>query len=115
MSDLRVVEAAGPYTHVALAGRLDAEGVDAVEVAFTGHTVARRLPTIVDLSEVTFLASLGMGMILRAARTLKRHDAGLVLLNPPAPVEKALRNSLLDEVIPVARGWDEALRLLRVG
>lgn len=115
MSDLKIVEEADSHTYVAFTGRLDSEGVDAVELAFTGHAVARRRPVIVDLSEVTFLASLGMGMILRAARTLKRHDARLVLLDPQAPVEKALRNAQLDEVIPIAHGRDEALRLLQAG
>jgi len=111
---LKIIDDDERVTHVALRGRLDTEGVGAVELAFTGRTAALRRPTIVDLSEVDFLASLGMGMLVRAARSLGNHQAGLVLLNPREPVERALRAAQIDVVTPIARDHAEALRLLRL-
>jgi anti-anti-sigma factor len=113
-TEIHVIESNDPVTHVALAGRLDSEGVDAIAIAFSGHTVARRRPTIVDLREVEFLASLAMGMIVRAARALKLHQAGMVLLAPREPVERALRSAQIDMITPIARDRDEALRMLEV-
>lgn len=110
---LKILESSERLMHVALVGRLDTEGVGVIEVSLSAHTVSRRLPTIVDLAEVTFLASLGMGMLVRIARTLRRHQAGLVLLNPQEPVERALRAARIDDITPIVHGQDEALRVLQ--
>ena len=89
------------------------ESVDAVEIRFSAQTVARHRPAIVDLSAVEYMASLAMGMIVRAARSLRRqHQAGMVLVNPQEQVERALRNAQIDGITPIARDREEALRLL---
>ena len=62
-------------THIALAGKLDVPGVHAVDVKFQGYTAARRRPTLVDLSGVEMITSLGMGMFISAARALQRVKA----------------------------------------
>jgi anti-anti-sigma factor len=112
MAELKVLETGEPVTRIVLVGRLDTQGVDAIEVAFTGQTSARRRPAVVDMSEVTFLASLGMGMLIRAAKSLRRHEAGMVLLAPSEPVEKALRLAQIHEVIPIVHGLEDAIRTL---
>jgi anti-anti-sigma regulatory factor len=58
--------------------------------------------------------SLGMGMLVRVAKSLKSHEAGMVLLGPTEPVERALRAAKNDEVIPIVRERDEALGVLHV-
>jgi len=100
-------------THLALLGRLDVAGMHAVDVKFHGYTAARRKPTLVDMSQVEFIASLGMGMLISCAKSLQRYGAKMVLLDPPAPVEEALKAVGIDQVIPIAHGLDDALRLLR--
>jgi anti-anti-sigma factor len=112
--DVKLIESSEKVTHVALCGRLDTEGVGAVELAFASHTAARRRPTIVDLSGVDYLASLGMGMLVRTARSLSSHSAGMVLLNPQGPVERALRAAQIDSVVPIVYERDEALRRLQL-
>ena len=111
---LKVIEQGERMTWVALEGRLDTQGVDDVETAFSAHTAAHRRPTVVDLSSVQFLASLGIGMIVRVARTLRRHDAGLVLLAPQETVERTLRAARIESFAPIARDRDEALSLLKL-
>ena len=100
-------------THLALLGRLDVAGMHAVDVKFHGYTAARRKPTLVDMSEVEFIASLGMGMLISCAKSLQRYGAKMVLLDPPAQVEEALKAVGIDQVIPIIHGLDDALRLLR--
>ena len=114
MAELWVVESGERYSHVAMIGRLDTEGIDSIETTFAAHTAARRLPAIVDMTSVTFLASLGMGMLVRVAKSLKQHQAGMVLVGPSEPVERALRAAKIDEVIPIVRRRDEALGVLEV-
>jgi anti-sigma B factor antagonist len=100
-------------THLALVGKLDVAGLHAVDVKFHGYTAARRKPTLVDMSQVEFIASLGMGMLISCAKSLQRYGAKMVLLNPTAPVEEAMKAVGIDQVIPIAQGLDDALRLLR--
>ena len=114
MADLTVIEHSDGLTHVALAGRLDVAGVDRAELKFTSHTAARKKPTIVDISQVDFIASLGIGMLISAARALASHGATMVLLSPQQEVARTLRASSIDTIIPIADSPDHALELLGV-
>jgi anti-sigma B factor antagonist len=99
-------------THVALVGRLDVAGLHAVDVKFHSYTAARRKPTLVDLSGLEFITSLGMGMFISCAKSLQRHKARMVLLNPTGLVNEALRAVGIDQVIPIVSSTEEAMRLL---
>ena len=56
-------------TKIKLAGRLDVAAAGQIELRFNTIAGARRA-VIVDLSKVTFLASMGMRMLLIAAKTI---------------------------------------------
>jgi anti-anti-sigma factor len=115
MAELKVIEASDSLTHIAVVGRLDLEGVHAVELRFTTQAAARRRPTLVDLSELEFIASLGMGMLLRTAKALDQHKVRMVLVQPQELVERALRASSLDKVIPIAADLEQAHQMLQGG
>jgi len=100
------------FTHIALSGRLDAGGMQGQDVKFTGYTAARRKPALVDLSQVEFIGSLGIGLLVSNAKALLSHGAALVLLNPSAPVDKVLRTTGIDQVIPIVQTLEDGLRLL---
>jgi len=102
-------------THLVLAGKLDAAGVQEVDIKFNGFTAARRKPTLVDLSQVEFIASLGVGMLISCAKALQRHGAAMVLLSPQDPVEKVLKTLGIDQVIPVVHDLEAGLRRLGAG
>jgi len=110
--ELRVLEAPGDFIYVALEGRLDLAGVQAVQPQFTSRVVARKRSTAVDVSGVTFLASLGMRMLVEAARTVHRVGGRLVLLRPQQHVREALEMAGLAPLLPVASSEAEAFSLL---
>ncbi len=112
---LTIIEHGDDITHVALSGRMDVVGVEAVGPEFDEAVGARGLPAVVDLSAVTFLASMGLGLILRNATVLHKSGAGLVVLNPLNLVEEVLRIAGLDQVTPVARDLEEAMALVHNG
>jgi anti-sigma B factor antagonist len=114
MAALHVVASTDTLTHIALSGRLDVQGVHEIELKLTSHTTPRKRPAIVDLSEVEFIGSLGIGMLLTAARALRNHGVGMVLLSPQNRVEQVLRASSIDQVIPITSKVDDALQLLGV-
>jgi anti-anti-sigma factor len=91
-------------TVVKISGSLDMVAVSKIEPELTRHVAMHRKSTVVDLSEVDFLASLGMGMFVANAQALRRQGARLVLLDPKPLVEEALRRARIGELIPIARG-----------
>jgi len=99
-------------THIALVGRMDMAGLQGNDIKFSGYLAARRKPSIVDLSELEFIASLGLGLFFSAANTLKRHQVKIVLLQPREMVEKAIRTVGLDQAVAITHSMDEALRIL---
>jgi anti-anti-sigma factor len=66
----------------------------------------------VDLSGLEFITSLGMGMFISCARSLQRFGARMVLLNPQALVEEALKAVGIDQGIPIVHSVEEGLRIL---
>ncbi len=111
---LDVVEHDGPVTVVALSGRLDVEGVQAIDVVFHAHTAARGLNTVVDLSGVTLIASLGLGMLVAVAKSLRRRNARMVLVAPQGPVRTVLEVTRVTDTIPIVADLREAEQLLAV-
>ncbi len=100
--------------HVCLVGRFDANGVDQIEEQFSHLVVNRSLPTVVDMSAVTFMSSLGIGFLFANTKKLKKAGCKLVLLKPEKMVESVLRTSKMDKVMPIVSTLDEALQLLGI-
>jgi len=113
--ELRIteVEEEDQITHVTLVGRLDTEGVDEVELEFGGAVMASRRNAIVDFSGVTFLGSLGIRMLIGAARALAYHETKMVVLTPQPHVLEAMESASLDEIIPVAGSAEEAREMIQ--
>jgi anti-sigma B factor antagonist len=110
---LTVIRADENMTHVALLGRLDIQGVNSIHDQFVFNTTTRRKATLVDLSNVTFIASLGMGMLVGAAKALQREGLRMVLVGPRDLVQRALEAAGIHHVIPIVPAEEDALRLLR--
>ena len=94
---------------VALEGRLDADGVEEMEEPFAAATAERGLPTVVDMSGITFMSSLGIGFLFSNSKKLKKAGCKLVLLNPKGMVEAVLKTSKMDKVMPLMYDVAEAI------
>lgn len=106
--ELKVIESSEKLTYVALVGRLDLAGVQAVELKFNAQIASRKVSGIVDLSGVTFIASLGMRMLLTAAKTIKANGGKLVVVKPQPLVEEALKAAGLDALMLITASVEEA-------
>ena len=98
-------------SHVKLSGRLDTAGVDRIEARFNALTVARGRDAVIDLEELALITSMGIRMLVTAARSLGVRGRKLVLLDPQGVVDESLRATDLYAVIPMARTLEEAERL----
>jgi anti-anti-sigma factor len=110
---LDIVDLAEGHSHVRIVGPLDLAGVGAIELRFTASTASRRTHAIVDMSQVPFMASLGMGMLVQVARTLAAGRHKVILLSPTEIVATALRTARLDAVMPIAPDLEAAHGHLR--
>jgi anti-anti-sigma factor len=111
VAEIVVIEANDAFTHVALRGRLDVTGVADVELELKNQTVARRKPAIVDISAVDVLASIGVGMLVRNARSM--HSYGLIFGVVATGLSKEVLERLkVNTIFPVVPTYEDALRTL---
>ncbi len=97
----------GGILKIALAGRMDVQGTQEIDLKFTGYT-ANQKSVIVDMSAVEFLASIGIRTLLLSAKAISRRGGKIVLFNPDASVTSVLQMAGIDTLIPIVRSLDEA-------
>lgn len=112
MAELKEINIDENLTHVALIGRLDISGMQKIEFKFTSTVVSRGKPALIDMSEVSFLASLGMRMLLSAAKSLEAKNAKIALLSPQPLVKEALEAAGFNSILPIEDELDKALAFL---
>ncbi len=110
---MTILERDDGITHVVLTGRLDTTGAEKIDESFSQATAALERPAIVDLSEIEFMASRGIGLLLANGKKLLKAGHRLVLLNPKGLVESVLKTSKLDKIMPLAHDLDEAIQILQ--
>jgi anti-sigma B factor antagonist len=110
--ELATEELDGGVTRIILNGRLDIAGAGAVDLRFNTLAGSRRA-VVVDLARVSFLASMGIRMLLTGAKTVQSKGGKMVLLDPEPGVEKALTMAGIDTVIPIHRDIDGAAAAVR--
>ncbi len=98
------------FARVKLRGRLDTLGVDKIEPKFTGSVVPDGKNTVVDLREVSFIASMGLRMFIAVAKQLRRRNARMVLFAPQAQVNEVFQTVLLHDIVPIVADEAEAVR-----
>jgi anti-anti-sigma factor len=103
----------GEVTRIGLDGRLDTAGVGAVELTFGARAAAGGRPVIVDLSRVSFIASLGVRMFIATARSVSAKGGRMVLFAPTAEVAEIIDVMGLGEIVPVAADEEAALAQVR--
>jgi anti-anti-sigma factor len=102
----------GDIRRVALAGRLDSAGVDLIETRFGASIVPAGKHTVVDLSEVTFLASMGIRMLISTNRSLSRKGGKIALYGASPAVREVIDTVALTDIIPLASSEAEAIGIV---
>lgn len=87
--------------YIALGGRLDLEGAQDLERRLATHAPAARGSLVVDLSAVTFLASIGIHALLATAREVHQRQGRLVLMGASPLVDTTLRVAGVDRLVPL--------------
>jgi len=78
---LKILQSDETLLKIAFAGKLDAINLPHVEMKFHALINNQNSPVILDFSEVSFLASLGIRMLLTASKDVRRQGHELKIDN----------------------------------
>jgi anti-anti-sigma factor len=96
------IDDAGSTATVKLNGRLDISGAEAVALPLAALSGSKS-GLIVDMADVTFIASIGLRHLVSAAKAIGRRGGRLVLLNPSTAVAEVIITSGLDNLLSIER------------
>lgn len=95
-------------TRVVLAGQLDIKGAAAVELPFTTAT-SGNTRVVIDVAEVDYVASIGLRLLVGAAKVVTRRGGKMVLCRVTPSVSKVLNMSGLAGLLPSYGTLQEAV------
>jgi anti-anti-sigma factor len=98
--DMVVDELDGGVTNVALRGRFDTQGAESVDLRFS-VIAGSKSAVVVDLSDVDFLASLGIRVLVTSAKAVQRKGGKLVIVAPEGSVLGVLKMAGMESLIPI--------------
>jgi anti-anti-sigma factor len=104
------VDLGDAVTMVRLNGKLDFAGSEVAGMPLATAAGASIL-VIVDMTDVSFVASIGVRHLVMAAKTMNARKAKLVLMSPNEAVEQVLTTMGIVQMIPIVRSEEEARRL----
>jgi anti-anti-sigma factor len=102
MLKLQETESTEAAVRLALSGSLDLAGVMQVESAFVEATSKPGKHAIVDFSQVTFISSLGIAMLIRRNNSLRSSGLRLILLRPNRDVASVFTKAGLTKMLAIA-------------
>lgn len=98
---------------IKLTGRLDIEGVRAIEKDFSDMATAARSLIVVDLQAVDFLGSLGIRSIIFNAKARQKRGGRLVVfVGDNNVVSQTLEMTGISSLVPVFTDWESAQKAL---
>lgn len=97
--ELRIVNESDERLDLAFKGRLDAMATDEIGIKFYALLNQPEKPVYVDFSEVTFLASLGIRLLLNGLKMARKDGFSLHVTNPSEEIRKVFQMAGLDEIL----------------
>lgn len=90
-------------------GRLDSNSSDGFETTVFGAIDGGARQLLIDFSDVDYISSAGLRVILKATKGLKRSNGKLVLCSLKDYVKEVFEISGFDTLLPIAPDQKEAL------
>jgi anti-anti-sigma factor len=101
----------GGITRVLLDGRLDIQGAAAIDLRMNVLAGSSKF-LLIDLSNVSFVGSMGLRSIIVPAQAVRRRGGKVALYGPVPMVEEVLKASNIQEIIPIFHDLDAAVGAL---
>ena len=97
---------------IKLKGKLDIVGTGQIETQFAGYCEGNKPRLVVDLSDVEFLASIGIRLLTLTAKSVAGRGGKMVLLNPQPDVHHVLDVTGIPAMIPIYSNFESAETVL---
>jgi anti-sigma B factor antagonist len=97
---------------IKLTGRLDIIGTGEIETKFAGYSAGEQIRVIVDLSEVDFLSSIGIRLLMLTAKSVTSRGGKIVILSPIPDVQNVLEIAGIPSIIPIYSHLESAETIL---
>ncbi len=109
--NMSVETLAGGIKKIDLIGRMDILGSQEIQLKLVTEAASEKAFVILDLSNVDFMASIGIGVLVSIASTLKGRNGKLVALNPQ-PVFALVLERTVQSIIPIYESFEDAKKAL---
>src|SRR5574341_2143363 len=86
---------------ITLVGMLDLSGTYSIEIEFVRQCAGEHVRVLVDLSEVEYISSIGVHMLVNAANSIARRDGKMALLSPRRKVMDVLELTGISQIISI--------------
>lgn len=106
-----ILDETGSTAQIVLSGRLDIVGADVVALPLATLSGSKNA-LLVDMANVTFLASIGIRHLVAAAKSLGRRGGKLLVLSPSPIVTEVLTTSGVVSLMSIVRSLEEAQAIL---
>jgi anti-sigma B factor antagonist len=97
---------------IRLVGRMDIPGTEQIDVRLSAETASEKAFVLLDLTQVEFLASVGIGTLVRSAKALRLRGGEAVIVSTVPIVTLVLERTLITQVIKVFSEHESACRSL---
>jgi len=97
---------------IKLIGKLDIIGTGEIETKFAEHCAGEKVRVIVDLSEVSFLASIGIRLLMLTAKSVTKRGGKMVIVKPIPDVQHVLEVTGIPAIIPIYSSFESAETIL---
>ena len=89
---------------IMISGRLDASGETSIASRLVELASEAKKTVVVDLSDVQYLASIGVGALIASAKAVNAHGGKMALVvNKSSPVMMSIHATGIDKLIPIYR------------
>lgn len=85
---------------IKLTGKLDIMGANEIDIRFAAYCSGEKVHVLVDLTNVDYLASIGIRLLTSNAKSLASRGGKLVLFNPTDDVRSVLDTTGILGIIP---------------
>jgi len=98
---------------IKLDGTLDMNGTYAIEVEFVRHCAGENVRVLVDLSDVDYISSIGIPMLINTAKSVTSYGGKMAVFNPQKAVENILEITGILLVISIYQDLNTAILELK--
>jgi anti-sigma B factor antagonist len=110
-SPLRIdAKKVGDVVVLSLSGHIDELGADALSTTLDETMEGGSLKIVVDLTDVLFMSSTGLGQIMRTYRVVRAGDGYIKIVNPQPLIADLFTITKLDKLLDIYPTVDAALQ-----